>query len=316
MNCKLFLGALFYVWTTTAVWAQIPQTIRYQGVLTDPNGAAVPNGNYSLTFKLYDVATGSTTSRSWTETQTVAVNNGIFNVILGSVNPLNLPFAKPYWLGIAVGNDAELSPRIQLTASAYGFNARTVADGAVTGSKIADGTIDITKLSFTPLTSESDPQISANTTNFVPKWDGSALVSGTIFDNGNVGIGTTSPRQKLDVNGGIAVNGNLVITRLGQWAGAPTGVIGPKGDQGPPGQPGQQGPPGIQGVKGDKGDPGGPGPTVNLSGFCLGYVGNCASICGGPDQVVDQHTSPCSFTSASSSCAVAGVGGKCCVCRP
>lgn len=49
---------------------------------------------------------------------------------------------------------------------------------------------------------ETDPQVGANTINQLSKWDGSALVSGSITDaNENVGIGTTSPTTKLDVNG-------------------------------------------------------------------------------------------------------------------
>ena len=44
--------------------------------------------------------------------------------------------------------------------------------------------------------SESDPQVGANTTYYVPKWDGSALVTGTIYDTGNVGIGNSSPGDK------------------------------------------------------------------------------------------------------------------------
>ncbi|MBE9509473.1 MAG: tail fiber domain-containing protein, partial [Bacteroidetes bacterium] len=48
--------------------------------------------------------------------------------------------------------------------------------------------------------SETDPQVGSNTINYIPKWDGSALVSGTIYDNGtNVGIGTTNPGSKLHI---------------------------------------------------------------------------------------------------------------------
>jgi hypothetical protein len=59
--------------------------------------------------------------------------------------------------------------------------------------------VNPTALSIT----ETDPQVSAATTNFVPKWNGTTLVDGGVFDNGiNVGIGTTVPTQaKLVVNG-------------------------------------------------------------------------------------------------------------------
>jgi len=53
--------------------------------------------------------------------------------------------------------------------------------------------------------SETDPEIGANTTNYLAKWNGSALVAGSVFDNGNVGIGTTNPTQMLDVYGNIVI---------------------------------------------------------------------------------------------------------------
>jgi len=60
----------------------------------------------------------------------------------------------------------------------------------------SDGT-EVNCTASPPVTSESDPQVGANTVNYIPKWDGSALVSGSIYDNGNVGIGTLSPAGKL-----------------------------------------------------------------------------------------------------------------------
>jgi hypothetical protein len=106
---------------TAAVQAQLPRTISYQGVLTDAEGAAVADANYDLTFKLYDTATGGTAL--WTEGQSAATIKGIFNVILGSVSPLSLPFNKQYWLGVTVGTGSELAPRIQLASSAYSFRS-------------------------------------------------------------------------------------------------------------------------------------------------------------------------------------------------
>jgi len=119
---RTFLSiALTLILAASLSLAQVPKTISYQGVLTDASGTVVPDGNYNLTFRLYDVATGGTAL--WAEGQLVAVSKGIFNVILGSVAPLNLPFNKPYYLGVTVGAGTELSPRIALTGSAYSFRA-------------------------------------------------------------------------------------------------------------------------------------------------------------------------------------------------
>jgi hypothetical protein len=105
-----------------ACQAQVPKTISYQGVLVDAGGSAVPDGNYSMTFTLYDAESGGTVL--WTETQpTVAVSKGIFSAILGLFNPMELPFAQPYWLGIRVGAGVELAPRIRLTSTAYSLRA-------------------------------------------------------------------------------------------------------------------------------------------------------------------------------------------------
>ena len=47
---------------------------------------------------------------------------------------------------------------------------------------------------------EVDPEIGANSTNYVPKWNGSALVSGQIYESGTyIGIGNTAPSEKLHV---------------------------------------------------------------------------------------------------------------------
>jgi hypothetical protein len=49
----------------------------------------------------------------------------VYNVNLGDVTPisLSLPFAIPYYLGVSVGTDPEMTPRIPLTSVGYAFRA-------------------------------------------------------------------------------------------------------------------------------------------------------------------------------------------------
>ncbi len=83
--CILCLAMMF----GTSV-ADVPQTMSYQGVLSDGSGVPVADGTYNLTFRLYGVATGG--APLWSETQALYVEDAIFNAILGSVTTLNLPF--------------------------------------------------------------------------------------------------------------------------------------------------------------------------------------------------------------------------------
>lgn len=106
--------------------AAVPQTINYQGYLTSPSGAPV-NTTLQMVFSLYPAATGSTAVH--TETQNVVLSNGIYNVVLGAATALTAPFDAPYWLGVQVGADAEMTPRQPLTSSPYAITAQKIAPG-------------------------------------------------------------------------------------------------------------------------------------------------------------------------------------------
>jgi len=141
MKHKHFFIAVFFLVISILfvqnTWAQVPQTMSYQGVLMKAKGTLVQNGQYTLTFKLYDAAEGGKVL--WSETQTVPVEDGLFNAALGSLNSLDIPFDQPYWLAVTIGDGEEVSRRMQLTSSAYSLQAQTVADKAITSKKIADG---------------------------------------------------------------------------------------------------------------------------------------------------------------------------------
>ncbi len=128
------LGGLWFQFTPKTQ-AAINPTINFQGKLTNPDGTNVTNGSYSIRFRVYtdptaDTASPCANSCLWEETQaTVAVNDGIFRVALGSVTSLpgsvNFNLSALY-LSMKVGADPEMSPRIQLTASPYAFNSDTI----------------------------------------------------------------------------------------------------------------------------------------------------------------------------------------------
>ena len=127
--------------------AQVPRTINYQGYLTSPSGAAI-SANLPLVFKIYNVLSGGPALH--TEPQTIAVTNGVFNVLLGSAVSLTLPFDTQYYLGVTVGTDSELAPRQALASSPYALRAASAealaASAIVPGSQIAAASVTASRL--------------------------------------------------------------------------------------------------------------------------------------------------------------------------
>jgi hypothetical protein len=109
--------------------ATVPSTMSYQGVLTDAGGNLLPDGPYSLTFKIYTVPVAG--APIWTEVDAgVPVSKGGFSVVLGNGTSLSgLAFDVKYYLGITVGGGPELSPRVELAASPYGMSLRLPFSG-------------------------------------------------------------------------------------------------------------------------------------------------------------------------------------------
>ena len=106
-------------------WAAIPQILAYQGVLTDSANNPL-NGTYTLNVAIYTTATGG--SPLWAETHPgINVSKGVFSIMLGSRTLFStaptLTFNAQYYLGIAVDNGNELSPRVRLATVATAFNA-------------------------------------------------------------------------------------------------------------------------------------------------------------------------------------------------
>ncbi len=150
---ELLIGVLLVVLCVSAGYAAIPETINYQGYLTDSAGEPV-EGTMPMVFSLYDLPTEGTIL--WSESQNVSVSKGIYSVILGTGTPISgslgaLTFNTQYYLGIAVGGDPEMTPRQALTSVGYAFTADTalnVANNVITSAMIQDGTVSSSDVSF------------------------------------------------------------------------------------------------------------------------------------------------------------------------
>jgi len=123
----------------------VPSLVNYQGRLTDQTGAALPAGNYTIQFRLWDSPT-STSNLIWAQQQTIAVQgSGVFNVILGAPGGAQIPDAAPAvnsltyafansncFLGVTVlsrgGTNVpaptEISPRQQLMSVPFAMQAQ------------------------------------------------------------------------------------------------------------------------------------------------------------------------------------------------
>lgn len=145
MKRILILLSLLCFMSVSVFGQAIPKQFDYQGVLKTSAGGIVPDGNYPMTFRIYNDPTGGTAL--WTETQTVAVANGIFSVHLGSNTPIaGVPFNRIHFLGITLGTEPELLPRTMLTPSPYSFMSMDIMDEAVTTTKINDGAVTGAKI--------------------------------------------------------------------------------------------------------------------------------------------------------------------------
>ncbi|MCA9995566.1 MAG: hypothetical protein KDE56_07465 [Anaerolineales bacterium] len=157
-NVVFTLVALGLLIMSQSVWARSAQntsaasthTISYQGRLADSNGTPL-TGFQNLEFRIYDMPSGGAPlwEEFWTGGNAVQVSDGLFNVMLGSINNTLTTLIQGHdelYLGITVGTDSEMTPRVQLGSVPFSLQALTIPDGSVTTAKISDGAVTKNKL--------------------------------------------------------------------------------------------------------------------------------------------------------------------------
>ncbi len=173
--------------------AAINNEINFQGKLTNPDGTNVTNGSYSIEFSIYTVSSGGTAV--WTETQSPTVTDGVFRVALGSVTPLpgSVDFnSNSLFLGVKVGADAEMTPRIKFTASPYAFNSDRLGGLASTGFvQLAQG--------VQADSSTTNPSIFINKTGATARVLDLQRAAATVFAVNNDGGQVISPNTGADI---------------------------------------------------------------------------------------------------------------------
>jgi hypothetical protein len=106
----------------------IPAKINYQGRLTDTVTGQAMSGEHDMVFRIFEVATGGT--EVWSETVSVEVDStGVFSVLLGAINPIDLEFEQPVWLEIEVEGEV-LTPRREVASVPFAFFANRTGHAA------------------------------------------------------------------------------------------------------------------------------------------------------------------------------------------
>ncbi len=238
MNRLTVLLVNFFLLSSVLFSQGIPELLNYQGVLKDASGNIVPDGNYDLTFNIYDVESGGTAI--WSEVNTVNVIDGIVSLKLGTFSSLPpTMFNKALWIGITVGTGSELTPRVFLSTVPYSFYTMNVLDGSITASKIANGevvkslnglkdNVNIVAGSNVTITpSGNDITISSTggsggiggtgTSGFLPVFTGTSSIDNSIlFQSGSkIGLGTTTPDYSLTINSNSTSGLALKLSRNG-----------------------------------------------------------------------------------------------------
>lgn len=216
---NIFLSIAIVAFVSLNINAQVPRIISYQGVLTDNQGNLLPDGNRTLTLKLYDNLFSAVPI--YTESQTVPVVKGIFNVIIGSVNPItnSINFDRAYFLGVSVDFGSELSPRTALTAAPYALRAEranvaeTLAPGAggvVTSLNSSQGNISLvgsggTTVNQAGSTITISSQIGNGITN-LQNTDGMMNITNPNGPNTGINLNTTGVQEEQSL-----------VFRSGKW---------------------------------------------------------------------------------------------------
>lgn len=233
-----FVGAAPWSTATQSPAGDGEFTMPYQGRLTDAFGNPINNTapGLEMTFALYTQETDG--APVWSEHHSgVPVSDGLFNVYLGSITPLESAlFDNDLWLGVKVGIDSEMVPREKLTAVWYAMRAgqaleaETVLDGsitnpklakdAVTSAKIANGAVSTSDLAKNAVTSAKIADGAVSTSDLAKNAVTSAKIAGGAVSTSDLANGAVT-QAKAPRLAAAPWNNRLVVVLT--WVGNTNG---------------------------------------------------------------------------------------------
>jgi archaellum component FlaG (FlaF/FlaG flagellin family) len=229
----MFLGTLLIAQEAAAV---VPGTITHQGRLFDTEGTPISD-TLDVTFTIYDYPNGG--SVLWTETHTLAFDEGYYSVQLGSDTPFSPSVinGSTRYIGVRVSGDAEMAPRGVVGSVPYAMLANDV------NGDINPSSVNIP--GYGPVIDENGVWVGEPTGLVGPQGpQGASGPAGATGATGPQGpAGAAGPQGPAGVTGAAGPQG-------------PAGPAGPAGPQGPTGATGAAGPVGPVGPAGPAGPQG------------------------------------------------------------